>query len=61
MDGGMIERLNGSGWLGINSWLWSLTLVTIVFAVSLSWSLNKKNLVMIIFIITIISENKHER
>jgi hypothetical protein len=35
--GGIIGRMNGNGWLGINGWLWFLTLAAVVFGVELSW------------------------
>ncbi len=40
--GGMIGRINENGWMGINGWLWFLTLVTIIFGISVSWLHFKK-------------------
>jgi preprotein translocase subunit SecG len=42
LGGGMIGRQNENGWMGINGWLWFLTLVTVIFGVSLSWLHFKK-------------------
>jgi hypothetical protein len=44
MGGGMNGRANENGWMGINSWLWFLTLITIVFGIALSWLHFKKKI-----------------
>ena len=37
MGGGLNGSVNENGWMGINSWLWFLTLAAILFSVSVSW------------------------
>ncbi|MFZ0454586.1 MAG: hypothetical protein WAM24_12655 [Ignavibacteriaceae bacterium] len=44
MVGGLNGRVNENGWMGINSWLWFLTLATIEFGVALSWQHFKKKI-----------------
>jgi hypothetical protein len=44
MGGGLNGRLNENGWMGINSWLWFLALVTITFGIALSWLHLKKKI-----------------
>jgi len=44
MGGGMNGRTNENGWMGINGWLWFLTLITIEFGVALSWLHFKKKI-----------------
>jgi hypothetical protein len=42
MNGGMNERMNENGWLGINSWWWFSTIVLLVFGASFGWLFIRK-------------------
>jgi hypothetical protein len=44
MGGGLNGRANENGWMGINSWIWFLTLITIVFGIAFSWLHLKKKI-----------------
>ena len=44
MGGGLNGRVNENGWMGINSWLWFLTLFTLLFGIALSWLHLKKKI-----------------
>jgi hypothetical protein len=43
MTGGMIQNgMNGNGWMGERSWMWTPTLFTLALGVALGWALFRK-------------------
>ncbi len=42
LEGGMHGRMNGISWLGGISWMWFLTIITLIFGAAFSWLLFRK-------------------